>query len=247
MTLRPRKKPLPPPAYNSNDDDEDVFDVASSSFDDSTRHYSSIIGRVIEKQLTELQIFDKDTTITCDGVPNMVGLVDYFSRTGINRIQCMVHTIHLIICNGLGIWLKKVTVIQESDTNMIDIDVHLSQTDIEECNQGDSELESATADRSTSDQQSDEDESEDEESDLEDNFQYGVNTDDDNNILPIEIDQRFHSYFDPRGLSTLKASEIASIEHELKQIITDNNIQKVNTSHETSSSSTTLGCGCRCA
>ncbi|CAF4260355.1 unnamed protein product, partial [Rotaria sordida] len=26
------------------------------------------------------------------------------------------------------IWLKKVTVIQESDTNMIDIDVHLSQT-----------------------------------------------------------------------------------------------------------------------
>ncbi|CAF4193915.1 unnamed protein product, partial [Rotaria sordida] len=111
--------------------------------------------------------------------------------------------------------------------------------DIEECNQGDSELESATTDSSTRDQQSDEDESEedeDEESDLEDNFQYGVNTDDDNNISPIEIDQRFHSYFDPRGLSTLKASEIASIEHELKQIITDNNIQKVNTSHETSSS-----------
>ncbi|CAF4293484.1 unnamed protein product, partial [Rotaria sordida] len=82
----------------------------------------------IEVFLIQLQIFDKDTTITCDGVPNMVGLVDYFSRTGINQIQCMVHTIHLIICNGLGIWLKKVTVIQESDTNMIDIDVHLSQT-----------------------------------------------------------------------------------------------------------------------
>ncbi|CAF4218628.1 unnamed protein product, partial [Rotaria sordida] len=112
--------------------------------------------------------------------------------------------------------------------------------DIEECNQGGSELESATTDSSTSDQKSDEDESEDdedEESDLKDNFQYGVNTDDDdNNTLPIEIDQGFHSYFDPRGLSTLKASEIASIEHELKQIITDNDIQKVNTSHETSSS-----------
>ncbi|CAF4239461.1 unnamed protein product, partial [Rotaria sordida] len=71
------------------------------------RHYSSIIGRVIEKQLTELQIFDKVTTITCDGAPNIVGFFDYFSRT--------------------GIWLKKVTVIQESDTNMIDIDEHLSQ------------------------------------------------------------------------------------------------------------------------
>ncbi|CAF4339092.1 unnamed protein product, partial [Rotaria sordida] len=45
------------------------------------RHYSSIIGRVIEKQLTELQIFDKVTTITCDGAPNIVGLFDYFSRT----------------------------------------------------------------------------------------------------------------------------------------------------------------------
>ncbi|CAF4146087.1 unnamed protein product, partial [Rotaria sordida] len=164
----------------------------------NSRHYSSIIGRVIEKQLTELQIFDKVTTITCDGAPKIVGLFDYFSRT--------------------GIWLKKVTVIQESDTNMIDIDEHLSQTvrtikinediedeqeegddddeeqeDIEECNQDGSELESATTDSSTSDQQSDEDESEDdedEESDLEDNFQYGVNTDDDdNNTLPIEIDQ----------------------------------------------------------
>ncbi|CAF4335686.1 unnamed protein product, partial [Rotaria sordida] len=92
------------------------------------RHYSSIIGRVIEKQLSELQIFDKVTTITCDGAPKIVGLFDYFSRTGINRIQCMVHTIHLIICNGLSIWLTKVTVIRETDTNMIDIDEHLSQT-----------------------------------------------------------------------------------------------------------------------
>ncbi|CAF1292584.1 unnamed protein product [Rotaria sordida] len=86
----------------------------------------------------------------------------------------MAHKIHLIICNGLGIWLKKVTVIQESDTNMIDIDEHLSQTDIEKYNQGDSELESATTYSPTSDPQSDEDESEDdedEESDLEDNFQ----------------------------------------------------------------------------
>ncbi|CAF3641890.1 unnamed protein product [Rotaria sordida] len=156
------------------------------------RHYSSIIGRVIEKQLTELQIFDKVTTITCDGAPNIVGFFDYFSRT--------------------GIWLKKITVTQESDTNMIDIDEHLSQTDIEECNQGDSELESATADRSTSDQQSDEDESEDEESDLEDNFQYGVNTDDDNNILPIEIDQRVGDFlFLCRGLiDTINGSAVLS-------------------------------------
>ncbi|CAF1135381.1 unnamed protein product [Rotaria sordida] len=180
-----------------------------------TGHY---VDDQFKKQLTELQIFDKVTTITCDGAPNIVGFFDYFSRT--------------------GIWLKKVTVIQESDTNMIDIDEHLSQIvrtikinediedeqeegddndddeqdDIEECNQGDSELESATADRSTSDQQSDEDESEDEESDLEDNFQYGVNTDDDNNILPIEIDQRVGDFlFLCRGLiDTINGSAVLS-------------------------------------
>ncbi|CAF4340050.1 unnamed protein product, partial [Rotaria sordida] len=87
--------------------------------------------------------------------------------------------------------------------------------DIEECNQGDSELESATTDSSTSDQQSDEDESEDdedEESDLEDNFQYGVNTDDDNNILPIEIDQRVGDFlFLCRGLiDTINGSAVLS-------------------------------------
>ncbi|CAF3271287.1 unnamed protein product [Rotaria sp. Silwood2] len=238
----------------------------------SKRHYSPVIGREIEKQLTELGIFDKVTTITCDGAPNMVGLFDYLSRTDIDRIQCMAHKIHLIICNGLGIWLKQVTVIQENSTNIVDIDEHLSQTvrtikiheDIEdeqennaddqeqesseEFNQDDNESGSTTKDNSKNDSQGDEDDSEDdedddeEESDLEDNFQHGVNTEDDDDILPIEIDRKVGDFlFLCRGLSMLKTTEITSIERELKQIVIDNNIQKLYTHHVTSTSNTKAG------
>ena len=72
-----------------------------SSF--QTRHYSELIGLEIEKQLIELKLFDKVTSITCDGAPNMVKMFDYLSRPEINRIRCQAHLLHLIVCNGLGL------------------------------------------------------------------------------------------------------------------------------------------------
>ena len=92
------------------------------------RHYSPLIGQEIEKQLHELKIFDKVTTITCDGAPNMIALFDFLSRTDINRIQCMAHKIHLVACNGLDLWLKRLHITEENSSSIIDVDEHLSQT-----------------------------------------------------------------------------------------------------------------------
>ncbi|CAF2662301.1 unnamed protein product [Rotaria sp. Silwood2] len=58
----------------------------------------------IEKKLVELNIFHKVTTITSDNAPNMLGLFQYLSRSDIKHIPCMAHVLHLILCNGLGIW-----------------------------------------------------------------------------------------------------------------------------------------------
>jgi hypothetical protein len=93
-----------------------------------SRNYSTLIGREIEKQLTELNIFDKISTITCDGAPNMTALFDYLSRSDISRIQCLAHKLHLIICNGLKIWSKRTIAVQEADPLAVDIDEHRSQT-----------------------------------------------------------------------------------------------------------------------
>jgi hypothetical protein len=75
-----------------------------------------------------LKIFDKVLSITCDGAPNMVALFNYFTRTDIDRIQCICHKVHLIVCNGLGIWLKRAAIIKEDTTTITDVDEHLSQT-----------------------------------------------------------------------------------------------------------------------
>ena len=72
-----------------------------SSFDQ--RHFSDLIGQEIEKQLVDLNIFDKISTITSDNTPNMIGLFQHLSRD-IKHIPCMAHMLHLVICNGLGIW-----------------------------------------------------------------------------------------------------------------------------------------------
>ncbi|CAF1296806.1 unnamed protein product [Didymodactylos carnosus] len=71
------------------------------------RHFSPNIDTEIEKQLKELHIFDKITTITCDGASNLIGAFRYFSRDDIQRIQCMAHKLHLVVCNGLGLWIKR--------------------------------------------------------------------------------------------------------------------------------------------
>ena len=63
-----------------------------------------------------------------DGAPNMIASFDFLSRTDINRIQCMVHKIHLVVCNGLGLWLKRLHITEENSSSIIDVDEHLSQT-----------------------------------------------------------------------------------------------------------------------
>ncbi|CAM2718545.1 unnamed protein product [Rotaria socialis] len=103
-----------------------------SSFD--KRHFSDLIGKEIEKQLTDLNIFHKITTITCDNAPNMLGLFQHLSRADIQHIPCMAHLLHLIVCNGLGIWETTQNYCNEGSIESInnknedDFDERLSQS-----------------------------------------------------------------------------------------------------------------------
>ena len=111
-----------------------------STFDQ--RHYSHLIGREIEKQLINLNIFHNVTTITSDNAPNMVALFQHLTRP-VGHIPCMAHIIHLILCNALGIWVtKKVrkSFEQSNNDNPTDgFDNDLSQSvdtmDIDRCEQ----------------------------------------------------------------------------------------------------------------
>jgi hypothetical protein len=71
------------------------------------RHYSPIIAQEIEKQLIDLNLYDKLVTITCDGAPNMRDMFTYFTRRNIQFIHCIAHKLHLIICNSLDLWVTR--------------------------------------------------------------------------------------------------------------------------------------------
>ncbi|CAF2193906.1 unnamed protein product [Rotaria magnacalcarata] len=97
-----------------------AFDLKSTILRFSTfqqRHYSDLIGIEIEKQLLELKIFDKVVSITCDGARNMVKMFDFFSRTDVTRVRCQAHLLHLIVYNGLGLWMVTKRSISTNDTN----------------------------------------------------------------------------------------------------------------------------------
>lgn len=94
----------------------------------TARHFSPLIGHEIERLLTELNIFHKVTSITCDGAPNMIASFDFMSRNDITRIHCLAHKLHLIVCNGLGLWLKKARIVKDNADSDIDADENLSQT-----------------------------------------------------------------------------------------------------------------------
>jgi hypothetical protein len=70
------------------------------------RHTSVNISSELEQQLKRLKIFEKTTTITCDGASNMKACFKKLDPR-IKRLQCLAHKLHLIICNALGLWLKK--------------------------------------------------------------------------------------------------------------------------------------------
>jgi hypothetical protein len=70
------------------------------------RHFSLLIAQEIERQLISLGLYDKLITITTDGAPNMRQMFDYFTRRNIRYIHCVAHKFHLIICNGLNLWVS---------------------------------------------------------------------------------------------------------------------------------------------
>ena len=70
------------------------------------RHTSANISFELDKYLTSLNIFEKVTTITCDGAQNIKSAFKNIDAR-IQRLHCIAHKIHLIICNALGLWSKK--------------------------------------------------------------------------------------------------------------------------------------------
>ncbi|CAF1422954.1 unnamed protein product [Adineta ricciae] len=78
--------------------------LAFSSFEQ--RHYSTNIAHTLQEKLKELNILEKTTTITTDGAANMVKTFESF-RSGIKRVGCIAHRLHLTVCNSLGLWMRK--------------------------------------------------------------------------------------------------------------------------------------------
>ena len=93
-------------------------------------HFSELTGAEIEKQLIELNIFEKVTSITCNSGPNVIKMFDYLTRSDIIRIRCQAHLLHLIVCNGLGLWFdkKKNKKSTTDETNLIDPEERSSQS-----------------------------------------------------------------------------------------------------------------------
>ena len=69
------------------------------------RDTSDNISSELEHRLKILNIFDTVTTITCDGASKMKAPFKKLDSR-IERLQCLTHKLHLIICNSLGVWIK---------------------------------------------------------------------------------------------------------------------------------------------
>ena len=78
------------------------------------RHTSENISNELEQPLKQLKIFEKTTTITCDGARNMKASFKRIDAR-IKRLQCLAHKLHLCVCNALGLWVK--TSKQQADEN----------------------------------------------------------------------------------------------------------------------------------
>ena len=69
------------------------------------RHTAVNISSELELHLKNLKIYDKTTSITCDGASNMRASFRSITKN-IKRVQCFAHKLHLIICNALGLWVR---------------------------------------------------------------------------------------------------------------------------------------------
>ena len=68
------------------------------------RHVASNIAAEVKGRLHHLNIEDKISSITTDGGSNIRSAVQNIWK--INRIWCVAHRLHLVICNGLCFWKK---------------------------------------------------------------------------------------------------------------------------------------------
>lgn len=80
------------------------------------RHTSENIASCLEQELKRLSIYEKITTITCDGASNMKSSFKSIDAR-IKRLQCLAHKLHLIVCNALGLWVKKKKTPNDCDSN----------------------------------------------------------------------------------------------------------------------------------
>ena len=68
-------------------------------------HSADEIAHTLRSKLRKLNIVDRTVSMTCDGASN---LKKALSNVGVNdRVWCLGHRLHLIIANGLGLWLTE--------------------------------------------------------------------------------------------------------------------------------------------
>lgn len=66
-------------------------------------HSADEIAHTLRSKLRKLNILDRIVSLTCDGASN---LKKALSNVGVDdRVWCLGHRLHLIITNGLGLWL----------------------------------------------------------------------------------------------------------------------------------------------
>lgn len=114
------------------------FELKSTVLDFShfdQQHTSEKISTVIHSKLNKLNLIGVVIAVTCDGAANMKKAFDKFER--IDRFWCLAHRLHLIVTNGLGLWVK---VDSEELNNIEDIDADVAlEIDENEANIEDSD------------------------------------------------------------------------------------------------------------
>ena len=68
------------------------------------RHFAQNVAVAVKGSLSALNIEDKIVSVTSDGGSNIRVAFNDFYR--FDRIWCVAHRLHLVICNGLGLWKK---------------------------------------------------------------------------------------------------------------------------------------------
>lgn len=92
-------------------------------------HTADQIATTLRLKLRKLNILDRIVSMTCDGASNLKKAV---SNVGVNdRVWCLGHRLHLIIANGLGLWLtekeRKKRSEKELDKNVTNITAPTTQ------------------------------------------------------------------------------------------------------------------------